>query len=206
MKDKTITLQDVIESFVLFYSRVNASVITPKKPRMITRADVIHRINSGDCGTAAIAIGLVWQVLGNEKVIWHDNFNHAFIEVNGIYYDTANISGSDNYFDMYGCNSDDKDKFIRAESPIGCHVNYLLYDTTGIAMINSFCAMWKMKPYENMHISDLKDSNDELLSRNKLQIHELIRHNPHLSGRGIHWINIYLTEINNCLEARRITR
>lgn len=191
-----VTIQNLIESFIQFYSKVNGSTIDSKRPRMVTRADVIHRINSGDCATAAIAIGFVWKELTGEEVIWHDNFDHAFIEIGGVYYDTANPNGSEDYTGMYAYSIKNSPCFMKHHTLIGLHMNYLLYDEYGINMVRTFCKLWKVDRYPHIHYQDLSECGQSHLVMCKDQIHNLIQSNIHLSTKGMHWIDTYLTKIN----------
>ena len=81
----TESILNLVDKFVDFY-RVYFS--------RESKEDAIKRINSGDCGTAAVCIGLVAKQWGHE-VIFYDCGNHAFVSLSDVIIDTANPHGID---------------------------------------------------------------------------------------------------------------
>lgn len=63
-------------------------------------------INQGDCGTAALAVGIALELLTGEKVVYYDNGNHGYFGYDGKYYDTIAPEGKDSHEEMFGYDHD----------------------------------------------------------------------------------------------------
>lgn len=60
-----------------------------------SRADAIKRMNSGDCGTCAQAVGLVLRERYGVDVAFVDFLDHACLLIDGKYYDSEFSDGTD---------------------------------------------------------------------------------------------------------------
>lgn len=94
-----LDISKLFHRFIRFYKFVNRKECNFECDSDNTEATV-NRINGGDCGTAAIAVGTVLEKLGYEVTYW-DNDAHGYIEVNGVFYDTMTPDGRVNHDEMF---------------------------------------------------------------------------------------------------------
>lgn len=134
-----MTLPELFELFICFYSEINEKDIKGTE-----RTDVLKRLNSGDCGTAAIAVGWVWHNLTGEEVLYHDNNAHGYIEVNGRFYDTLQPEGRDSHREIMGYNPE---ATIMSGDVEFMHHQFMFVDPLGVSWINQFATMHQVKAY-----------------------------------------------------------
>lgn len=104
----------------------------------------LKRLNSGDCGTAAIAVGWVWEQLTGNKVTYCDNSQHGFIEYYNWCYDTLQPCGARQQH-MYGHYVNHP--VMRYTDVRTMHHVFLRGDSLGYAMVCEFCGLYGVKPY-----------------------------------------------------------
>lgn len=92
--------------------------------------EVVGRINNGDCGTAAIAVGLALEKAGY-TVTYYDNNNHAFIGIDGKVYDCYFQEGTD-IDTMNERWSSDIAKLVSSKDLV---MAYLPYDAIGAVLL-----------------------------------------------------------------------
>ena len=105
----------------------------------------LDRLNAGDCGTAAIAVGWVLEQLYGFTVTYVDNQFHGYIKVNGICYDTLNPYGQPNEDLMLG-------RYMNV-APVNTrdvrtmHYWFVRKDALSYSWICEFCGLYNVKPY-----------------------------------------------------------
>ncbi len=105
----------------------------------------LDRLNAGDCGTAAIAVGWVLEQLYGFTVTYVDNRFHGYIKVNGICYDTLNPYGQPNEDLMLG-------RYMNV-APVNTrdvrtmHYWFVRKDALSYSWICEFCGLYNIKPY-----------------------------------------------------------
>jgi hypothetical protein len=141
----------VLEAWINHYQVFSTEAwehATGKRNEPVTRHTAIERMNSGDCGTTAIAVSTVFNQLqheaaGNhryERMVCWDNFNHAYVEFNGRYYDTFDLNGKENRSEMYEHDAPNaKDEQLSVES---IFKRYIYKDRIGAHLIKTFCQRW----------------------------------------------------------------
>ena len=131
-------------TFILHYEKLmNIQPVPVKTHKDLTRRieqaslpnhATSERINSGDCGVAAMAIGLYLKRRGYD-VKFFDNVNHAYFSVDGVYYDTLTPTGASSHKDMYGYYADNLIKEVTVRT---LHDNYMPYDNLGVGIVDHF--------------------------------------------------------------------
>lgn len=106
------------------------------------REGAVARINQGDCGTAAIAVGTVLQHNGF-PVVFRDNINHAFITIGTLAYDCANLEGVKEEIlnEQYGSL---ESQIVTPEILIGA---YMPYDACGAVLLKRFLEHYQIPVY-----------------------------------------------------------
>jgi hypothetical protein len=192
---KIVTPNMVINSFIehyLQFIRVGDFAVNKRKitddTRAINEVDVDHpellygfikelpvlgKINNGDCGVAAIAIGWVLSQLNQGiDVYYYDNGAHAYFSINGIYYDTVHRFGAKSHREMLGgC----KDTYPSMSLSEICEA-FIKGDIQGQIMINSFCELWNVPGIcldnlrDDLSIEDIKQEERFLADKRRFSI------------------------------------
>lgn len=140
-------ITDLLLDWIYFYRNVSPDFYLKLSP---PEELVIKRINSGDCGTTAIAIGLVLTHYNVSFKYW-DNVNHAYLEQDGLYYDTEFIVGTDDHYKLTNANRGDSNPKVTDLSAL-LH-EYMRTDPLGILMLSIWCRKYGigipvlLKPY-----------------------------------------------------------
>ena len=113
--------------------------------------DPLDRLNAGDCGTAAIAVGWVLEQRYGVPVEYVDNQYHAYLRINGICYDTLQPEGQPNEDLMLGRYMNLSP--VRTTDVRTMHHWFIQRDLRGYSMICEFCGLYAVKPYS---LSDLR--------------------------------------------------
>lgn len=128
------SLTNLFREFVQFYCVVSPDSINGK---IKCEQDAIDRINGGDCGTAALAVGMVISSCQPSlEFEYYDNFNHAFLRSGDLYYDTVNPNGVKDTDDL--TNSHFEDCNVEAVSVEELWHRYIRNDYIGAVMIKLF--------------------------------------------------------------------
>lgn len=127
----TVTPKELINTFVTFY-RVFFDRIDDK--------DAVQRINQGDCGTAALAIGAVANTLGHSVAYW-DNDNHAFLSIDGVILDTAHPDGT-TVEDLNTLHSSDRANEV---SDTDIFDAYLYIDAAGCSLLKMYLEYYSVE-------------------------------------------------------------
>ena len=107
-------------------------------------AEPRERLNAGDCGTAAIAVGWVWEQLTGKPIAYCDNGQHGFLEYYNWCYDTLQPYGArlqhmlGHYINL---------PLIRTPDVRTLHYQFLRNDRLGYSWVCEFCGRWGVKPY-----------------------------------------------------------
>lgn len=119
----------------------------------VTRETVIERINGGDCGTTALAVRQVYNgimaelVTPDERILpleLIDNYNHAFLKLEDVYYDTMNLPGQPDVMQMmeaYAPNA-----VVESLTTGEMFKRYIWKDQIGAEMIRRFCQRFYVEP------------------------------------------------------------
>lgn len=117
----------------------------------LERRATLARMNSGDCGTTALAVGQVLELLGFE-VNYCDLYDHACIIVDDRYYDALVPNGVTERSEVYGYRSEGINGYT---ATIGTatliHEQYLRADPLGALLVESFAKMFLLEytyPFE----------------------------------------------------------
>lgn len=159
------TISDVVSKFVDFYAETQSRA---------GNADAIIRINSGECGNAAIAIGQVLEQKFNYNVQYHDSTNHAYIVVDGIAYDAANPEGTDpkDLAELYS------GEHVAALPASVVFAAYNSSDTLGAFIIKGFVAIYGLKaePFVEQIITDTspEDLDNDWINPIKEKINQYV--------------------------------
>lgn len=180
------TLQQVITDFVDFYIEVSPD----NKTGQWDAGAALDRINSGDCGTASVAIGWVWNHLSGDEVIYHDNFNHGYIEVNGRFYDTLVPEGVDSHAEMFQYKPKNVINHVRGDVSVQ-HCQFLRVDDFGIQMVREFAKRWGAPDYPLRSYKELGEVSVADLKKAIRSFESII---PHLEEKG----SFFLNEIVGC--------
>lgn len=156
------TITEVLENWIRHYQLFSTETwqhYIGKRVAPVTRESAIERMNAGDCGTTAIAVSHVFNTLAREHQktgcvqlvsLW-DNFNHAFVEFDGRYYDTMTLAGEP-----------DISKMMEADAPnmkeecldLGTIFSrYIHRDRIGARLIRMFCQRYYIE--EPKEVTDL---------------------------------------------------
>lgn len=107
------------------------------------------RINSGDCGTTALAVWQVYRNLltsylrGEERLSTLeliDNTNHAFLKLDGVYYDTLQPNGQPDVSKMLEAGAPNES--VETLTSHTLFQRYILRDKIGAELIRTFCLMF----------------------------------------------------------------
>lgn len=156
----------LLESWINHYHQFCPETLEAKQGRRepLTLEEVVERINGGDCGTTAIAVGYVFNHLLSEysaqtdefisPAEFYDNYNHAFLKVNDRFYDTFNTAGVDSASQMF--EADAPNASVENVGLAELFKRYIWKDRTGARMIESFCQRWHV-PIEPLSKALLDD-------------------------------------------------
>lgn len=154
-------LTALLKAFVAFYDRANrTNIYRPNNPNgvkteLMFRAGVpeemhlaVNRINLGDCGTAAIAVGHVFTAQTGESVVYWDNMNHGYLQYGDLFYDTMWTGGQADAGQLVGAGkylpiTRTKEELVR---------EYLNCDYFGALMIREFCRQQKVEPPAELQV------------------------------------------------------
>lgn len=144
---KRLIIRSIFEKWIVFYSAFMREDIA-KAPTNRKGLDsfisnieeasdrqVLVRMNSGDCGTTAIAVGQALEKLGFEIVYW-DNGNHGYIEIDGLFYDALTLTGQPDQTKMYG-----HSEALNSGNLEFMHGAWLRVDPLGVLMVETFVRM-----------------------------------------------------------------
>ncbi len=111
----------------------------------------LELINSGDCGLAALAIGIRLKRAGYD-VSFFENSQHAYFGVDGYYYDTLVPEGTDDHKKMYGYTVD---KPVKEQTVKQMHMSFMPYDSLGEGIANYFLVKHTQMryPYKSLDAS-----------------------------------------------------
>ena len=157
-----ITLTRLFEHFAECYGQWNRREIlgyTGVYPDYDTAT--LKRLNSGDCGTAAIAVGWVFSQLTGKSVTYCDNSQHGFIEYYNWCYDTLQPQGARQQH-MHGHYVNQP--VMRYRDIRTMHHVFLRSDSLGYAMVCEFCGLYGVKPYSlaDFQAGEYRPSEDKL--------------------------------------------
>lgn len=112
-------------------------------PNVVNRRHAtLARMNSGDCGTTALAIGQVLEQLGFE-VNYCDLYDHACIIVDDCYYDALEPTGVTERSEVFGYRSEGINGYTATiGSAALIHEQYLRVDPLGVLLVESFAKMF----------------------------------------------------------------
>lgn len=128
-------LQELFDDFLDCYAVWNAKECG---------ADPRERLNAGDCGTAAIAVGWVFEQLTGRDITYCDNTNHGFLEFYNWCYDTLTPEGVRQQH-VFGHQVNHP--IIRTQDVRTMHYQFLRNDRLGYSWVCEFCGRWGVKPY-----------------------------------------------------------
>lgn len=159
-------LPDLLNDFVDFYFHISVDFQRGTAARTVNNTPelVIRRINSGDCGTAALAVGWAFvklqekaaaervqspaldSVAGelgatavSDPVQYWDNYDHAYLGYNGLFYDTANPQGISDYTKLIGYRGD---RVVQQLPRAEIWDRYIHIDAMGARIIELYCDRW----------------------------------------------------------------
>lgn len=135
MSKKAHLITQLFEDFADCYAEWN---------RRERGAEPRERLNAGDCGTAAIAVGWVFEQLTGHDVTYCDNTNHGFLEYYNWCYDTLAPEGVRQH-QIYGHQVNHP--IIRTHEVRTMHYQFLRTDRLGYSWVCEFCGRWGVKPY-----------------------------------------------------------
>lgn len=113
----------------------------------------IERINSGDCGTTALAVYQVYTELMKPHLREEerlspleliDNYNHAYLKLDGRFYDTLNLDGQDDETQMF--ESGAPNAKVEALTTAELFRRYIWKDRIGAELIRRFCQRFYVEP------------------------------------------------------------
>lgn len=145
---RRLIVRSIFNKWVVFYGafmydKIQLSETTPRRLEQWLSEDLdartrktLTRMNSGDCGTTAIAVGQVLEQLGFEVEYW-DNDNHGFILVDGLFYDTLTANGQTAVDQMYGHSAK-----LSSGNLAFMHDAFLRVDPLGVRMVETFVRMF----------------------------------------------------------------
>lgn len=131
-----MTLSELLNDFIEFYRTYAYEYALGLKP-IPTRQHTLQRINSGDCGTAALAVGAVFNFKNEDYVVFRDNFNHAYLKYDEKYYDTQFPEGTGEELRL--TNAEMEDCVFQDISYSEMFKRYILKDQVGAQLIATFC-------------------------------------------------------------------
>lgn len=100
----------------------------------------LARMNSGDCGTTALAVGQALELLGFD-VVYCDLGDHACVRIDGVYYDALIPNGTSDVTQMLGY----KTGQLEHGTAKLIHDAYLPYDELGVQLVETFVRMSSLK-------------------------------------------------------------
>jgi len=113
----------------------------------------IERINSGDCGTTALAVWQVYTKLltpflrDGERLLaleLVDNFNHAYLKLDDVCFDTLNLNGQTDETKMFEYSAPNaKVEVLTSEELFR---RYIWKDRIGAELIRRFCQRFYVEP------------------------------------------------------------
>lgn len=121
----------------------------------LTPEGIIQRINGGDCGTTALAVHQVYYGLMNELVgeneritplLLVDNYNHAYLQLDGVNYDTFNLHGQPDPMKMF--DADAPNASVEVLTTAEMFKRYIWKDQIGAELILRFCQRFYIQPLE----------------------------------------------------------
>jgi len=141
-----------LESWINHYHQFCPETLEARQGRRepLTIEEVVERINGGDCGTTAIAVGYVYNQLQAEfsdkadefigLAEFYDNYNHAFLKVDDRFYDTINVDGVDSASQMF--EADAPNASVENVGLAELFKRYIWKDRIGSRLIETFCLRW----------------------------------------------------------------
>lgn len=126
---------------------------SPNYKERLTPEGIVQRINGGDCGTTALAVHQVYYGLMNELVGENervsplelvDNYNHAYLRLDDVNYDTLNLSGQSDAMKMLDANAPNAS--IEALTDGEMFKRYIWKDQIGAELIRRFCQRFYIEP------------------------------------------------------------
>lgn len=139
-------ISEVIAAFVEFYKRYNA--VNIEKINHL-EDPVRHLLINGDCGVMALAVGWVYEQKGGVGLTYHDTGDHAFVSVDGLYYDCDHLVGVADITEIVTC--DRLSPVVRTRSEL--HDGYLPVDFLGMSWCNAFAVEQGVEHYPTRPIS-----------------------------------------------------
>lgn len=136
----------VIAAFIEFYGRYNAVSLGKIKH---LENPMRHLLTNGDCGVMALAVGWVYEQNGGKGLQYHDSGAHAFISVEGLYYDYDHQEGTTDITNVDTCDRLNPAVKTRLELQDG----YLPVDNLGLSWINAFALEQGVSPYSHLPLS-----------------------------------------------------
>lgn len=121
--------------------------------RPLDTAWAVERINSGDCGTTAIAVSHVYDEIMNglvtrddrvEAIQLVDNYNHAFLQLGELYYDTLKMDGESDLNAMYEMSAENCN--VERLTTEEIFRRYIWKDRIGNELIRRFCQRFHVAP------------------------------------------------------------
>jgi len=126
---------------------------SPVYQERLTPEGIVERINGGDCGTTALAVHRVYytlmeELLGeNERISplqLIDNYNHAYLQLEGINYDTLNLGGEPDPMKML--DADAPNASVEVLTTAEMFKRYIWKDQIGAELIRRFCQRFYSEP------------------------------------------------------------
>lgn len=99
----------------------------------------LARMNSGDCGTTALAVGQALELLGFD-VTYCDLGDHACLLIDGMYYDALKPNGESTMSAMFGYKESAIDGLGLGTADL-LHNAYLPFDELGAQLVETFVRM-----------------------------------------------------------------
>lgn len=119
----------------------------------------LQRLNSGDCGTASIAVGWVYSQLTGETVEYYDNNLHGYIKVGDAFYDTLAPQGVPSHADVF-CGGDSHTPVDNANLANQIHA-FLRADPVGQSFVDAFCELWGVPKIDfNAELDSLNENTE----------------------------------------------
>lgn len=101
---------------------------------------ITSRINGGDCGTAAIAVGIVLREKYGIVVEYCDNVDHAFIKHDGQFFDTVYCQGTNDQTLLHGAKGRSDYDIVEWPELYRRYLRDREFDVIGHNFIKTFCA------------------------------------------------------------------
>jgi len=155
---RKLLVKSIFERWTLFYrmamrSDIDRYIAEPQRigarfERYFTehtsleRRATLARMNSGDCGTTALAVGQTLEFLGFD-VLYCDLLDHAAILVDGFYWDTLCPEGVPALEQLLAYKQENASSMPISNAEL-IHSRYLPYDELGMQMVETFVRMFSL--------------------------------------------------------------